>query len=456
MQGSLSSLEVLILAAGQGRRMVSARPKVLHTLAGQPLLAHVLKAAQGLNPRAIHVVYGHGGDAVRAAFPHAPVNWVLQAEQRGTGHAVTCALTHLAPTARVLVLLGDVPLITSATLESLCARADTGLALLTFHAQGPNQYGRILRDSRGLVERIVEWRDATPDQRALTEVNSGMLAASAENLRRWLPRLTSANAQGELYLTDIVALARADGVAVEAVQPAALHEVQGVNSRSDLASLERAFQYESAQALMAAGAQLMDPSRLDVRGTLTTGRDVLIDVDCVFEGQVTLGDGVTIGPYCFIRDSRLGEGAQIESHSVIDGAEVGPRAHIGPFARLRPGTRLGEEARVGNFVEVKASSVGAHSKVNHLSYIGDATIGEQVNVGAGVITCNYDGARKHRTIIGDKAFIGSDTQLVAPVEIGPGATIGAGSTVTKDAPAGELTLSRVTQKTVSGWRRPEK
>lgn len=456
MQGSLSSLEVVILAAGQGRRMASARPKVLHTLAGQPLLAHVLKAAQELKPRAIHVVYGHGGDAVLAAFPQAPVNWVLQATQRGTGDAVRCALAQLGAKARVLVLLGDVPLITTATLEGLCARSDSGLALLTFHASGPNQYGRIVRNSQGLVERIVEWRDASPAERALTEVNSGVLAASAENLRRWLPRLTSANAQGELYLTDIVALARADKVAVEAIQPAALHEVQGVNSRSDLAALERVYQYESAQALMAAGVQLMDPSRLDVRGTLTAGRDVLIDVDCVFEGDVTLDDGVTIGPHCFVRNSHLGQGAHIESHSVIDGAQVGPRAHVGPFARLRPGTHLAEETRVGNFVEVKASSVGAHSKVNHLSYIGDATIGEHVNVGAGVITCNYDGARKHRTIIGDKAFIGSDSQLVAPVEVGQGATIGAGSTVTKDAPAGELTLSRTTQKTVSGWRRPEK
>lgn len=456
MQGSLTSLEVVILAAGQGRRMVSARPKVLHTLAGRPLLAHVLRAAQGLNPRAIHVVYGHGGDAVRAAFPQDAVHWVRQAEQRGTGHAVGCALAQLGAQARVLVLLGDVPLITPATLEALCARADSGLALLTFHAQGPNQYGRIVRNDRGQVERIVEWRDATPDERALTEVNSGMLASSADNLRRWLPRLTSANAQGELYLTDIVALARTDGVAVESVHPSALHEVQGVNSRSDLAALERAFQYESAQALMAAGVQLMDPGRLDVRGTLTTGRDVTIDVDCVFEGDVTLADGVTIGPHCFIRNSQLGPAAQIESHSVIDGAEVGPRAHVGPFARLRPGTRLGQETRVGNFVEVKASSVAAYSKVNHLSYVGDATIGEHVNIGAGVITCNYDGARKHRTIIGDKAFIGSDSQLVAPVEIGPGATIGAGSTVTKDAPAGELTLSRAAQKTVNGWRRPEK
>lgn len=456
MQGSLSSLEVVILAAGQGRRMASDRPKVLHTLAGQPLLAHVLKAAQSLKPRAIHIVYGHGGDAVRAAFPQAKVQWVLQATQRGTGDAVRCALAQLGADARVLVLLGDVPLITKATLEGLCARSDAGLALLSFHAPGPNQYGRIVRNSQGVVERIVEWRDATPDERALTEVNSGILATSAENLRRWLPRLTSANAQGELYLTDIVALARADKIAVEAILPAALYEVQGVNCRSDLAGLERTFQYESAQALMAAGAQLMDPSRLDVRGTLVTGRDVLIDVGCVFEGDVTLEDGVTIGPHCFVRNSRLGAGAQIESHSVIDGAEVGPRAHVGPFARLRPGTQLGQEARVGNFVEVKASFVGPYSKVNHLSYIGDATIGEHVNVGAGVITCNYDGARKHRTIIGDKAFIGSDSQLVAPVEIGRGATIGAGSTVTKDAPAGELTLSRTAQKTVNGWRRPEK
>ncbi|HUW97992.1 MAG TPA: bifunctional UDP-N-acetylglucosamine diphosphorylase/glucosamine-1-phosphate N-acetyltransferase GlmU [Acidiferrobacter sp.] len=456
MQGSLSSLEVVVLAAGQGRRMASVHPKVLHTLAGRPLLGHVLKVAALLEPHAIHVVYGHGGDAVRQAFAEAPVHWVLQSEPRGTGDAVRCALPHIGRDAHVLVLLGDVPLMTQTTLAVLSDRARAGLALLTFHAEGPNHYGRIVRNDQGGVERIVEWRDATAAERAISEVNSGILATSADNLRRWIPRLSAANVQGEFYLTDIVALARADGITVDAIAPQALYEVQGVNSRTDLAALERVFQEREAQALMAAGVQLMDPQRFDVRGVMTAGRDVLIDVNCVFEGEVSLADGVVIGPNCLIRNSRIECGARIEAHSVLDGAEVGANAVVGPFARLRPGARLEAHVRIGNFVEVKASIIGPHSKINHLSYVGDATIGAHVNIGAGVITCNYDGARKHRTIIGDNAFVGSDTQLVAPVEIGAGATIGAGSTIVKDAPAGELTLSRAAQKTVSGWHRPEK
>lgn len=456
MQGSLSSLEVIILAAGQGRRMASKLPKVLHTLAGQPLLAHVLAAAQSLHPAAIHVVYGHGGEQVRSAFPEAPVHWVLQAEQRGTGDAVRHALPHISPDAVVLVLLGDVPLIRPETLRTLYEQGQAGLALLTFEDPSPNQYGRIVRGEQGRIERIVEWRDATPAQRALTEVNSGVVAARAAQLMRWIPRLSSSNAQGELYLTDIVALARADGLLVESARPHRLHEVQGVNSRADLAGLERAFQEEQAHGLMAAGAQLMDPRRLDVRGTLTVGHDVRIDINCVFEGRVDLEDDVHIGPHCLIRNTRLAAGAHVEAHSVIDGADIGPGCVIGPFARVRPGTRLDRQVRIGNFVEIKASLVGAESKVNHLSYIGDATLGAHVNIGAGVITCNYDGARKHKTTIGDNAFIGSDTQLVAPVEVGAGATIGAGSTITKDAPSGELTLSRAGQKTVNGWQRPEK
>ncbi|HUW98219.1 MAG TPA: bifunctional UDP-N-acetylglucosamine diphosphorylase/glucosamine-1-phosphate N-acetyltransferase GlmU [Acidiferrobacter sp.] len=456
MQGSLSPLEVIVLAAGQGRRMASALPKVLHTLAGRPLLGHVLQVAARLEPHAIHVVYGHGGDAVRKAFDQAPVHWVLQDEPRGTGDAVRCALPHVGADAQVLVLLGDVPLITQATLAALSDRARAGLALLTFHAETPNHYGRIVRNDLGGVERIVEWRDATTAERALTEVNAGILATSAEHLRRWVPRLSAANAQAEFYLTDIVALARADGVAVDAVTPEALCEVQGVNSRNDLAALERVFQEREAKTLMAAGVQLMDPHRFDVRGALTAGRDVLIDVNCVFEGEVTLADGAIVGPNCLIRNSRVGPGARIEAQSVVDGAEIGANAVVGPFARLRPGTCLEAHVRVGNFVEIKGSTVGQHSKINHLSYVGDTTVGAHVNIGAGVITCNYDGAYKHRTIIGDNAFIGSDVQLVAPVEIGAGATIGAGSTVIRDAPAGELTLSRATQTTVSGWRRPEK
>ena len=456
MQGSVSSLEIIILAAGQGRRMASAKPKVLHTLAGRPLLTHVLDTAMALVPRAVHVVYGHGGERVPAAFPEASADWVLQAEQRGTGDAVRCALPRLADDALTLVLLGDVPLITPGTLKTLCARAADGIALLTFEAHYENQYGRIVRDDQGRVERIVEWRDADAAQRALQEVNSGVLAAPAAHLRRWIPRLSATNAQGELYLTDIMALAVADGVPVATASPGDPTEVWGVNSRADLAVLERAFQERQAAMLMAVGVQLMDPRRLDVRGQLIAGRDVQIDVNCVFEGRVELADDVRVGAHCVIRDSRIARGARIEAHTVIDGADVGPDCVVGPFARLRPGTVLGGHARVGNFVEIKAARVGVDTKINHLSYIGDAVIGQGVNIGAGVITCNYDGARKHRTVIGDGAFIGSDTQLVAPVEIGADATIGAGSTVTKDAPAGELTLSRTAQKTVSGWQRPRK
>ncbi len=456
MQGSLSPIEVVILAAGQGKRMASALPKVLHTLAGRPLLTHVLDAAEVLRPAAVHVVYGHGGERVPQAFPEARVDWIRQAEQRGTGHALACALPRLAADAIALVLLGDVPLSAPRTLAALCERAYHGLALLTFTARDDNQYGRIVRDEAGRILRIVEWRDATAAERALIEVNSGILAARVADLRRWLPKLSPANAQNELYLTDVIALAHAEGCAIESVGPADPAEVQGVNSRADLAALERAYQERQARALMDAGVQLLDPRRLDVRGRLTTGRDVVIDVGCVFEGDVHLEDEVRVGPYCVIGNTRIRAGARIAAHSVLDGADVGAGAVVGPFARLRPGTVLGVHARVGNFVEVKGSTIGADSKINHLSYVGDATVGRAVNIGAGVITCNYDGARKHRTIIGDQAFIGSDTQLVAPVEIGAGATIGAGSTVTKDAPAGELTLSRVAQKTVSGWRRPEK
>ncbi|WP_298134940.1 bifunctional UDP-N-acetylglucosamine diphosphorylase/glucosamine-1-phosphate N-acetyltransferase GlmU [Acidiferrobacter sp.] len=456
MRAPAPPLEIVILAAGQGRRMASALPKVLHTLAGRPLLAHVLDTASALAPRAIHVVYGHGGERVREAFAHARVNWVLQAEQRGTGDAVRCALAGLADDSVALVLLGDVPLISKDTLETLRARAVAGPALLTFEAHRENQYGRIVRDAQGRVVRIVEWRDADLAQRALREVNSGVLAAPVACLREWIPRLSSANAQGELYLTDVIALAVADGLPVATASPARSSEVEGVNSRADLAALERAFQEQQAAALMASGAQLMDPRRFDVRGTLITGRDVWIDVNCLFEGRVEIADDVRIGAHCIIRDSRIARGARIEPHTLIDGAEVGPGCVVGPFARLRPGAVLDDHARVGNFVEVKGARIGAGTKINHLSYIGDATIGQGVNIGAGVITCNYDGARKHRTTIGDHAFIGSDSQLVAPVEIGAGATIGAGSTITKDAPAGELTLSRAAQKTVSGWQRPSK
>lgn len=452
----VSSLEVIILAAGQGRRMASDLPKVLHPLAGRPLLRHVLATAATLHPQRIHIVYGHGAEHVRAACIDVEAHWVLQTERRGTGHAVAQALPAVAEDAQVLVLLGDVPLLRHATAEALCGLADQGLALLTFFTDETNAYGRIVRNAEGRVERIVEWRDASPAERALREVNSGILATSARHLRAWLPRLTDQNAQGELYLTDVVALARHDNCPIVTTHPTSLLEVQGVNSRRDLALLERAFQEEQAFHFMDQGVHVMDPRRFDVRGTLRVGRDVSIDVNCVFEGDNELGEGVSVGPGCVIRNTTVGRHARIEAHSVIDGAHIGDETVVGPLARLRPGTILGARVRVGNFVEVKASVVGDDSKINHLSYVGDARIGRSVNIGAGVITCNYDGARKHQTVIGDYVFVGSDCQLIAPVEIGAGATIGAGSTIAKDAPADQLTLSRTTQKTVSGWRRPTK
>lgn len=456
MPAPLSTLEVIVLAAGQGRRMASSLPKVLHPLAGRPLLAHVLATAAGLAPRAIHVVYGHGGEAVRAAFSDARVNWVYQQPCRGTGDAVRHALAQVGTDAGVIVLLGDVPLLSVSTAQRLCAAAANGLALLAFTTPTTNEYGRLVRDRHGAVERIVEWRDATSDERALPEANSGIIAAPAAALHRWLPRLTDNNAQGEFYLTDIVAMAYAEQTAIAVVSPDRATEVCGVNSRADLAALERIYQGDEAARQMAAGVYLADPARFDVRGCLQAGQDVMIDVDCIFEGTVVLDAGVTIGPHCLIRNSRIGRGARIDSHSVIDGAEVGECAAVGPFARLRPGTQLASGARIGNFVETKAAAIGARSKINHLSYIGDSRVGCDVNIGAGVITCNYDGASKHRTVIGDGAFVGSNSQLVAPVEIGAGATIGAGSTITKDAPAGELTLSRAAQKTIAGWKRPTK
>ncbi|MDA8389433.1 MAG: bifunctional UDP-N-acetylglucosamine diphosphorylase/glucosamine-1-phosphate N-acetyltransferase GlmU [Gammaproteobacteria bacterium] len=456
MQGPLSPLEIVILAAGQGRRMASARPKVLHTLAGRPLLAHVLETARSVHPQAIHVVYGHGGELVRAAFAADTVSWVLQAERRGTGDALRQALPAIAGEARVLVLLGDVPLLTPATVQALLDTAPDRLTLLTFLAEGPNQYGRIVRDAGGSVARIVEWRDATPEERDLREVNSGILVAPAADLRRWVPQLAADNAQGEFYLTDIVALARAEGAQVAALHPLDPTEVDGVNARTDLARLERIYQHRAARRLLDAGVQLADPARFDLRGTLDAGQDVFIDINCVIEGHVRLGDRVFVGPGCIIRNSTIGADTRIEAYSVIDGAEIDHHAALGPFARVRPSTRLGPHTRIGNFVEAKACVMGEGSKANHLSYIGDTDIGCHVNIGAGVITCNYDGVHKHRTTIGDHAFVGSDTQLVAPVTVGAGATIGAGSTITKDAPRDQLTLSRSSQKTVAGWRRPEK
>jgi bifunctional UDP-N-acetylglucosamine pyrophosphorylase / glucosamine-1-phosphate N-acetyltransferase len=451
------ALHVVILAAGQGTRMKSARPKVLQPLAGRPLLAHVLDRARGLGGDATHVVYGYGGDAVPGAFPDADVRWVLQAEQFGTGHALVQAMPGIPDDASVLVLYGDVPLIEVGTLRPLVDAAMAGqLALLGVRLEDPSGYGRVIRDATGRVVRIVEQKDASPEDLQIHEVNTGMLAAPSERLRKWLAGLSNSNAQGEYYLTDIVAMAVAEDVGVELMLAPTVTEVLGINDRAQLAELEASLRRRMAADLMQAGVTLVDPARVDVRGDLRCGRDVVIDVNAVFEGEVELGDEVNVGPNVLIRDSRLGAGCVVLPNTIIDGAEIGPGCELGPFARLRPGAMLDGGVKIGNFVEVKKSHIGTGSKVNHLSYVGDSEIGRQVNVGAGTITCNYDGANKHRTVIGDDVFIGSNTALVAPVEIGAGATIGAGSTISEDAPAGELTVARNRQRTVHGWKRPEK
>ena len=451
------ALHVLILAAGQGTRMKSAYPKVLQPLAGRPLLAHVLGRALGLGAHATHVVYGHGGDAVPAAFPDADVRWVLQAEQLGTGHAVAQAMPNIPDDAIVLVLYGDVPLIEAATLRPLVQAAGKGkLALLGVRLEDPTGYGRIIRDAGGRVVRIVEQKDASESELAVREVNTGILAAPAGRLRSWLAGLSNANSQGEYYLTDIVATAVAEGVPVDLMLAPTVAEVLGINDRAQLAGMETALRARITRDLMAAGVTLVDPARVDVRGRVDCGQDVQIDINAVFEGVVALADGVRIGPNVVIRNSRLGAGCVVHPNTVIEDADIGPNCELGPFARLRPGTQLAEGGKIGNFVEVKNSRLGAGSKINHLSYVGDAEIGTRVNVGAGTITCNYDGANKHRTVIGDDVFIGSNSALVAPVEIGAGATIGAGSTISKQAPPGQLTVARARQSTVRGWSRPVK
>ncbi len=452
-----ANLEVIVLAAGQGKRMHSAIPKVLHELGGQPLLGRVLACARALSPRAIHVVLGHGAEHVRERFPDTAITWVCQREQKGTGDAVRAAIPGVPDDALVLVLYGDVPLISPDTLRTLAAACgNNGLALLTAELADPEHYGRVIRDRRGAVARVVEHSDAHPDQLATREVNTGFLAASAGHLKAWLSRLDNANAQGEYYLTDIVAMAAADGVAIVTRSPRCPWEILGVNSRRELAHLERILQKNEAERLMQQGVTLRDPNRFDLRGELIAGRDVVIDVNVILEGKVELGDGVRIGPNNVIRDCAIGPNTEILANCVIEEAVIGADCRIGPFARLRPENRIADRARIGNFVEIKKSEVGAGSKINHLSYVGDTIMGRDVNVGAGTITCNYDGANKYRTVIGDGAFIGSDTQLIAPVTVGENATIGAGSTVVKDAPAGELTLSRAQQATVRGWKRPVK
>jgi len=449
-------VNVVILAAGMGKRMRSDLPKVLHPLAGKPLLAHVVDCARSLGPGRIVIVYGHGGEAVPRAIAGEDLLWALQEPQLGTGHAVMQALPHLDPAAPTLVLYGDVPLIGRDTLARLLAAAGSGrLGLLTVELPDPEGYGRVLREG-GRIVRIVEHKDADDDARAIREVNTGIVVAPTAALARWLGALSNDNAQKEYYLTDVVAAAVHDGIGVVSAQPADACETLGVNSKAQLAALERVFQHRLAGRLMDEGVQLADPARLDVRGELTCGRDVAIDVNCVFEGKVEIGDGASIGAHCVIRDTRIGAGAQILPFTLIESSSIGARARIGPYARLRPGTELGEETHVGNFVEMKNTRMAAKSKANHLSYLGDTTVGERVNIGAGTITCNYDGANKYRTVIEDDAFIGSDTQLVAPVRVGRGATLGAGTTLTRDAPEHKLTMSRTQQTTVESWKRPVK
>jgi bifunctional UDP-N-acetylglucosamine pyrophosphorylase/glucosamine-1-phosphate N-acetyltransferase len=449
-------LEILILAAGKGTRMRSDLPKVLHKLAGKPLLGHVVDNAHALGATQVCVVYGFGGEAVPQALADDTLTYVLQAEQHGTGHAVKQALPRLADDGVTLVLYGDVPLTHTRTLQPLVAAAQAGrLGLLTMNLAQPDGYGRIVRD-HGKVVRIVEHKDAGAAERAIAEVNTGILAVATRHLKRWIHELKNDNAQGEYYLTDIIALAVRDGVAIDTHQPAFEWEVLGVNSKAQLAELERIHQNEIAQTLLNDGVTLLDPARLDVRGTLSCGRDVSIDVNCVFEGHVELGDGVQVGANCVLRNVTVAAGTRIDAFTLIDDAVLGEHNRIGPFSRIRPGTTLARDVHVGNFVEIKNSQVDDGSKINHLSYVGDTTMGKKVNIGAGTITCNYDGANKHRTVIEDDVFVGSDTQLVAPITVGKGATLGAGTTLTRDAPPGELTLSRAKQTTFSGWQRPVK
>ncbi|MCZ6499692.1 MAG: bifunctional UDP-N-acetylglucosamine diphosphorylase/glucosamine-1-phosphate N-acetyltransferase GlmU [Gammaproteobacteria bacterium] len=450
-------MDIVILAAGQGTRMKSELPKVLQPLAGRPMLEHVLERSADLGAEAVHVVYGYGGHQVPKALADWPVEWILQEEQLGTGHAVIQAMPGIADDSLVLVLYGDVPLIREATLTELLEKAGSGsLALLSVTLSDPTGYGRIIRDDRGQPQKIVEQQEANETELTVCEVNTGILACPAAQLRNWLTKLGHDNSQGEFYLTDVIAMAVADQYPVDVLIASGEIEVMGVNDKRQLAELESANRAEKTAGLMRDGVTLLDPARVDVRGKLSCGRDVVIDINAVFEGDVELGDGVNIGPNVIVRNSKLAAGCTVHANTVIEDAEIGESCELGPFARVRPGTVLGASAKLGNFVEVKKSYIGKGSKVNHLSYIGDTEIGERVNVGAGTITCNYDGANKFKTTIEDDVFIGSGVELIAPVTVEKGATIGAGSTISKNAPANELTVARSEQTIVKGWERPRK
>lgn len=450
-------LDILVLAAGKGTRMRSDLPKVLHPIGGKPLVQHVVDTARQVGGEQILIIVGHGAEKVEERMAADDVKFVLQAQQLGTGHAVQQALPQLRADATVLILYGDVPLTRAETLQKLIAGVnEKQMALLTVNMQNPTGYGRIVRDMFGGVQAIVEHKDATDEQKKISEINTGIMAVKAKHLQQWLPQLKNNNAQGEYYLTDIIAMAKQSGVSIHVEQPDAVEEVEGINNRQQQAALERYYQQQKANELMVAGVTLLDPARIDIRGNLTVGRDVVIDVNAVFEGDVTLGDGVVIDANCVIINSKIGRGTHIKAFSHIEESSLAENCDIGPYARLRPGTQLADEVKIGNFVETKKAVIAQGSKVNHLSYIGDATIGSDVNVGAGTITCNYDGVNKFKTEIGDNAFIGSNSALVAPVKIGAGATVGAGSVITKEVAAEELAIARSQQRNIQGWPRPTK
>lgn len=452
----MTQLSVVILAAGKGTRMYSDLPKVLHPVAGKPMVKHVIDTAKQLDAKQIHLIYGHGADLLKERLSEEPVNWVFQAEQLGTGHAMQQAAPFFADDENIVMLYGDAPLITKATLERLiAAKPENGIALLTVELENPTGYGRIIREN-GSVVAIVEQKDANAEQLKIKEVNTGVMVASGASFKKWLKNLNNNNAQGEYYITDVIAMANQDGFKVQAVQATEFMEVEGANNRLQLAALERFYQKREAEKLLLAGVTIIDPTRFDIRGTVTHGKDVSIDVNVILEGEIKLGNNVKIGAGCVLKNCEIGDNVEIKPYSVLEDSVVGAKSAIGPFSRLRPGAELAEETHIGNFVEIKKATIGKGSKVNHLTYVGDAEVGKDCNIGAGVITCNYDGANKFKTIIGDNVFVGSDSQLVAPVTIANGSTIGAGATVTKDVGENELVISRVPQRHIQGWQRPTK